>query len=40
MTKIQFLIETIVLKYLIVKFPDREAKFLYPGAFEKGYLRV
>lgn len=27
-------------KYLIVKFPDREAKFLYPGAFEKGYLRV
>lgn len=40
MTKIQFLIETIVLKYIIVKFPDREAKFLYPGAFEKGYLRV
>lgn len=30
----------IVLKYLIVKFPDREAKFLYPSAFEKGYLKV
>ena len=25
-------------KYLIVKFPDRESKFLYPDAFEKGYL--
>jgi hypothetical protein len=27
-------------KYLIVRFPDREAKFLYPGAFEKGYLTI
>ncbi len=27
-------------KYLIVKFPDRESKFLYPSAFEKGYLLV
>ena len=27
-------------KYIIVKFPDRESKFLYPGAFEKGYLSV
>ena len=27
-------------KYLIVKFPDRESKFLYPGAFEKGYLSI
>ena len=27
-------------KYLIVKFPDRESKFLYPSAFEKGYLSV
>ena len=27
-------------KYLIVKFPDREAKFMYPGAFEKGHLSV
>ena len=25
-------------KYLIVKFPDRESKFHYPAAFEKGYL--
>ena len=25
-------------KYLIVGFSDRESKFLYPGAFEKGYL--
>ena len=24
--------------YIIVKFRDRESKFLYPGAFEKGYL--
>ena len=27
-------------KYLIVKFPDRESKFLYPRAFEKGYLSI
>ena len=27
-------------KYIIVKFPDRESKFLYPSAFEKGYLSV
>ena len=27
-------------KYIIVKFPDREAKFLYPSVFEKGYLRT
>ena len=25
-------------KYVIIKFSDRESKFLYPGAFEKGYL--
>lgn len=25
-------------KYLIVKFADRESKFLFPGAFETGYL--
>jgi hypothetical protein len=24
--------------YLFVRFQDRESKFLYPGAFEKGYL--
>ena len=24
--------------FLIVKFPDRESKFRYPSAFEKGYL--
>ena len=27
-------------KYIIVKFPDREAKFLFPSAFEKGHLSV
>lgn len=27
-------------KYVIVKFADRESKFLYPIAFEKGYLNV
>ena len=27
-------------KYLIVKFPDRESKFLFPSAFEKGYLSI
>lgn len=27
-------------KYLIVKFPDRESKFLYPSAFEKGNLSL
>ena len=27
-------------KYLIVKFSDRESKFQYPGAFEKGYLSI
>ena len=27
-------------KYVIVKFADREAKFLYPSAFEKEYLSV
>ena len=26
--------------YLIVKFTDRESKFRYPSAFEKGYLEV
>ena len=25
-------------KYIIIKFRDRESKFFYPGAFEKGYL--
>ena len=25
-------------RYVIVKFDDRESKFLYPSAFEKGYL--
>lgn len=25
-------------KYIIVQFADRESKFLYPSAFEKGYL--
>ena len=25
-------------KYIIIKFQDRESKFFYPGAFEKGYL--
>jgi len=25
-------------KYLIARFADRESKFLYPSAFEKGYL--
>lgn len=25
-------------KYIIVRFRDRESKFLFPGAFEKGYL--
>ena len=24
--------------YLFVRFKDRESKFLYPSAFEKGYL--
>ena len=27
-------------KYIIVKFSDRESKFLYPSAFERGYLSV
>ena len=27
-------------KYLIVRFADRESKFLYPSAFEKGYLSL
>ena len=27
-------------KYIIVKFLDRESKFLFPGAFEKGHLTV
>ena len=27
-------------KYLFVRFSDRESKFLYPGAFERGYLNV
>ena len=27
-------------KYIIIKFLDRESKFLYPSAFEKGYLSV
>ena len=27
-------------KYLIVRFIDRESKFLYPSAFEKGYLSI
>ena len=25
-------------KYIIVKFPSRESKFLYPSVFENGYL--
>lgn len=25
-------------KYIIIKFRDRESKFFYPGAFERGYL--
>ena len=25
-------------KYLFVRFKDRESKFLYPSAFENGYL--
>ncbi len=25
-------------KYIIIKFRDRESKFFYPGAFEKGYF--
>ena len=27
-------------KYIIIKFRDRESKFFYPGAFEKGYLEI
>ena len=27
-------------KYIIIKFRDRESKFFYPGAFEKGYLEL
>ncbi|MBO5980784.1 MAG: hypothetical protein J6Q12_10205, partial [Bacteroidales bacterium] len=27
-------------KYIIIKFHDRESKFFYPGAFEKGYLEM
>ena len=27
-------------KYIVVKFPDRESKFHYPGAFLKGHLSV
>ena len=27
-------------KYVIVKFADRESKFLFPGAFEKGYFQI
>ncbi len=27
-------------RYLDIKFADRQSKFLYPGAFEKGYLQV
>ena len=27
-------------KYLIVRFADRESKFLFPSAFEKGYLSL
>ena len=27
-------------KYLIVRFKDRESKFLYPSAFENGYLNM
>ena len=26
-------------KYIIIQFSDRESKFLYPSAFEKGYLK-
>jgi hypothetical protein len=26
--------------YLFVRFKDRESKFLYPSAFEKGYLNM
>ena len=31
-------LETMDEKYIFVKFADRESKFLFPGAFEKGYL--
>ena len=27
-------------KYIIIKFRERESKFFYPGAFEKGYLEI
>ena len=27
-------------KYIVVKFEDRESKFLIPFAFEKGYLQL
>ena len=27
-------------KYVIIKFADREAKFLFPAAFEKGYFQI
>lgn len=27
-------------KYIIARFRDMESKFLYPGAFEKGYLEI
>ena len=27
-------------KYIIINFADRESKFLYPVAFEKGYLQI
>lgn len=26
--------------YILIRFPDRESKFLYPGALEKGYLKI
>ena len=27
-------------KYIIVRFKDRESKFLYPSSFENGYLSI
>ena len=30
--------ETMDEKYVFVRFADRESKFLFPSAFEKGYL--
>ena len=32
------IVVTVYDKFIIVKFHDRESKFFYPEAFEKGYL--